>query len=600
MRIHDGRLVLINHKYPLVNYQPQLTELAFNNTCVKLDEEAAKQFKRLINDLGIGDRIVLVSGFRDYETQKKLYDDSLLENGREYTDSYVAFPAHSEHQAGLAIDIGDECAQAEEICPSFMNMEITHVFKKYAPFYGFIERYKSSKTELTKIAEEPWHYRYVGYPHSLIMNELDFCLEEYIAFLQEYTRDDPYHFSDEKAEYLIYSSGTAVCGEDIVLSGNNCNGYIATQSKPRSDFNKERSYREISLENLAYNVIELQKIMQPGCQFMAVVKADAYGHGAVEVAHALQAQGISQFAVATLEEAIELRKNLITGNILILGYVSPEACALAEIYNLLISIVSLEHGLECQKYARRLRAHLKINTGMNRYGLNDSSYADIKTIFNLSAISIEAIYSHFSCADTLEEREIAMTNQQVERFDRLSEKLEKSRLCFKRHLQASYGLLNYNNLCYDYVRIGAAMFGFSTNDSVPAITLNLKPVLSLYAQITEIRNIEAGESIGYSLQTIAGKPMRIAVVSIGYSDGISTLLSTSGYLLLHGCKRKVVGKLSMDSLFIDLENAEGVQVGDKVTLIGKGLSCEVFSKMNNKTTIEQLTSFSKRIKFVFE
>lgn len=237
-RIYSGDLILVNRHHPIhaevLNSKMNLVPF-LRQSEILLERRAAACLAQLIDAVHAQSHIALVSGYRSREEQTQLYNDSLRDNGKEFTEQYVAYPDCSEHQTGLAIDLGENRPGIDFICPSFPYSGIFADFRKKAADYGFIERYEQGKENLTGIAHEPWHFRYVGYPHARIMTECNFCLEEYIVFLKDYTRDRPLIYHGKK-EFEIYY--VAAEGEYTVvnlpyqgwyqISGNNIDGFIVT------------------------------------------------------------------------------------------------------------------------------------------------------------------------------------------------------------------------------------------------------------------------------------------------------------------------------------------------------------------------------------
>jgi D-alanyl-D-alanine dipeptidase/carboxypeptidase len=238
--IHYGHLILVNSDHP-VRLQVEQPSL---------EQECARQLTALLQACKAMDTIVVVSGYRSIEEQRHIYDKSLLENGIEFTSSYVARPGESEHQTGLAVDVGEILGNVDFIRPSFPDHGVCELFKQLAADYGFIQRYQDGKMNLTNIACEPWHYRYVGFPHSVIMKQMGLCLEEYIEFVKQFTYQRPYRYINNQSPttieiyYVPADEGTItipilnseLSSERYHWSGNNKDGFIVTVgSKQGSD-----------------------------------------------------------------------------------------------------------------------------------------------------------------------------------------------------------------------------------------------------------------------------------------------------------------------------------------------------------------------------
>lgn len=243
--VHQGRLLLINREHPFMSeYNPSklmpLTNgngVSLRDDGIQLEDECRKQLMSLIKDSCSGDSLIVVSGYRTKEEQQHIYEHSLKENGAEYTAKYVALPNHSEHQAGLAVDVGLRADEVDFIAPDFPDSGACGEFKRLAANYGFIQRYKEGKEALTHIACEPWHFRYVGFPHALIMESRQDCLEEYVEFLKRFTFSGTrLWLNQERFGVQIYyvPAGPGitripiVCCDRYQLSGNNKDGFIVT------------------------------------------------------------------------------------------------------------------------------------------------------------------------------------------------------------------------------------------------------------------------------------------------------------------------------------------------------------------------------------
>lgn len=237
-KIHTGNLALINAQYPLRD--TAVTDLAPADPSfpdILMRRNAANLLQLILDKISAKKAIVPVSGYRSFAEQKSIFDDSLKENGEEFTRKYVALPNHSEHQTGLAIDLGLNRSKIDFIRPGFPYKGICNEFRKAAPDYGFIQRYAKGKEEITGISHEPWHFRYVGYPHSKIIEENDFSLEEYILFIKSFREHNRYiyHGKDSTITEVYYvpaaNNETEISFPDssaFQISGNNIDGFIVT------------------------------------------------------------------------------------------------------------------------------------------------------------------------------------------------------------------------------------------------------------------------------------------------------------------------------------------------------------------------------------
>lgn len=362
--------------------------------------------------------------------------------------------------------------------------------------------------------------------------------------------------------------------------------------------NYKRVYRTINEKNLLHNINEINNFKNQSSEIMAVVKADAYGHGSVKISKILENNGVKIFAVATLEEAVELRKNKIKGEILILGYTNIEHINTLIKYNLIQTIVNYEYAeaISALNLKKSLKCHIKINTGMNRLGEEYYNITKIKKMYDMKSLNVLGIFSHLAVADSQKREDIDFTYKQIERFDACIKHLETLNIDVKKkHLQGSYGLINYPELEYDYIRMGIMLYGVKSDldDEVP---LNLKPVLSLCSRITQIRTINPGDCVSYGCDFVANKTMKVATVSIGYGDGLSRSLSNTNYEVMvnnHPCT--IIGRICMDQLMIDVSHISNVQREDEVIIFGEHNTVEVLAKHQNSITNEVLTSLTSRI-----
>lgn len=333
----------------------------------------------------------------------------------------------------------------------------------------------------------------------------------------------------------------------------------------------QRSWLEIDLHALKHNVNELTSLLDGKHQFMAVMKADGYGHGAVRLSQELNKMGIDHFAVATLSEAIELRKNHVKGDILILGYTDPSCAFVLKKYHFIQTIIDYEYALALEKENIDIQAHIAIDSGMHRLGNTKDDFMKIKTIYSLSHLHIQGIFSHLCVSDEHSYSSQQFTQYQIDNFFQIIELLKQAGINVgKVHIQSSYGLLNYPYLHCDYARIGISMYGvYSSLNDYSETDMSLLPVLSLKSKIILIRDVESNETIGYGRTFQTHQKRKIAVVPIGYADGMPRSLSNQGQVILHGQLVPIVGRICMDQLMIDVTDIEHVQTGDIVTVIGK-------------------------------
>lgn len=344
-------------------------------------------------------------------------------------------------------------------------------------------------------------------------------------------------------------------------------------------YQKGRAWIELNIANLAHNISQFKSILSPRCAIMPVVKANAYGHGAVIIAEALQDFGIKDFCVATVKEAVELREAGISGQLLILGYTSPKQITDLVRYDLTQTVIDYPYAKLLNDYGQAVSVHIGIDTGMHRLGERSENIEDICKIWEFEHLNITGVYSHLCVSDGVRDTERNLTLKQVAEFNSVINSLHRKGIRrFKTHIQGSYGVLNYPSLKFDYARLGIALYGVLSSPNETTVSdIKLKPVLSLKARIACVKQLHKGEAIGYGFTYKARKEMRIAVVAIGYADGIPRTLSNKGFVLINGKKAAIIGRICMDQLMVDVTGISGVSSGDEVIFIGKSGEREILA-----------------------
>lgn len=376
--------------------------------------------------------------------------------------------------------------------------------------------------------------------------------------------------------------------------------YIINLSKQENPDIFGRAWIEINLTNLIENVKELKAVLPSNCTLMAVVKANAYGHGDIRVARELNKTGVYSFAAATLAEAVDLRRSGIKGEILIFGYTHPQDFKYLVRYDLIQTVVDYEYAQTLNSYGRPVSVHIKIDTGMHRLGENYNNVSNLAAIFRLENLRIKGTFTHLSVSDSNAPEDISFTGTQIAHFYDTVQKLKD--LGFdpgRLHVQSSYGVLNYPELECDYARIGIALYGVlsSARDSVK-VKIPLKPVLSVKARIVMTKSIEKGDAVSYGRIYSASGDRKIATVTIGYADGIPRNLE-DGYVLVKGRKAPIVGRICMDQLMIDVTDIPETQPDDIVTIIGTegdaSIRAEEIASKSGTITNELLTRLGNRL-----
>lgn len=333
-----------------------------------------------------------------------------------------------------------------------------------------------------------------------------------------------------------------------------------------------RAWVQLDREALAYNVRQQESLLPPGCQLMPVLKANAYGHGDVMVARELNRLGIRAFCVATVQEGVTLRQQNVIGEILVLGYTHPTHFPLLSRYQLTQTVLDLSYAKLLENCGKDVTVHLKLDTGMHRLGQRVEEWEQLLPAFQYHHLKITGIFTHLAAPEVSSPKAREFTSAQGKAFYEAVSQLEKrGGFCGKVHLLASGGLLYSPGLGGDFARVGIALYGLlSTRRELETCPIPLKPVLSLKARVAQVKAVNPGETIGYGLECKAAGRQKIAVVSIGYGDGVPRLLSNRrGKVLLHGKEAPIVGLVCMDQLIVDVTDIPKTASGDMITLLGK-------------------------------
>ena len=369
-----------------------------------------------------------------------------------------------------------------------------------------------------------------------------------------------------------------------------------------------RCYAPVSLQAIGHNIGEVRKRLAPGVKLMAVIKADAYGHGACRVGKYLESQ-VDYFAVATLEEALELRESGITRPILILSYISPSQYPELVEHNITQTIDSPEQAdaLEAAAASAGVRAkiHIAVDTGMTRIGfqVTEEEADRVARIAQLSHLEMEGIFTHFSCADQEDKTYCGM---QLEKFERMCRYLEERKVKIPiRHICNSAGIMEFDGYRFDMVRSGIVTYGLYPSEEVQKDRLNLIPAMEWKAHVIHVKDVEAGVSVGYGATYTTSRPVtRIATVSVGYADGYPRALSGKGSVLIHGKRAPILGRVCMDQMMVDVTEIPDVKVEDVVTLVGRegnaSISMEEIADPAMRFNYEMVCSVGKRVPRIYD
>lgn len=333
----------------------------------------------------------------------------------------------------------------------------------------------------------------------------------------------------------------------------------------------KRTWCEIDLNTLEYNIHLIRCTAQK--DVMAIVKANAYGHGDKQVALTCQQCGIRRFGVSNLNEALMLRRFGITGEILILGYTAPEYADLLVKHRITQALISLEYGQALSAAANRpVKVHLKLDTGMSRVGFfaqDGVPIDELKATAALPNLEIEGVFSHFACSDSFVEADVRYANWQIKNFDRALNELQEAGISPSViHIQNSAGILNYSHPQSNCVRAGIILYGLHPSEDIPPVGTELKPILTMKTIVEQVKAIPAGTQISYGCTFTTDTDRTVATLAVGYADGYFRLLSNRADVLIHGKRCRVLGRVCMDQMIVDVTGVR-VQMGDEAVLIGR-------------------------------
>lgn len=364
-----------------------------------------------------------------------------------------------------------------------------------------------------------------------------------------------------------------------------------------------RTWAEIDLDNLAYNYGAIQRYVGPQTKLLGVVKADAYGHGAVPVARKLEQLGAAYLAISNEEEAAELREGGVKLPLLMLGYTPADQGERIIRLDMTQTVVNFETARAYDEAAARcgkkMKVHIKLDTGMGRLGFQcdeghfDESLRDILAVLELPHLDIEGVFTHFAVADEEAVEDVAFTRLQHERFVRMVDTVEaKSGFHFRlRHCCNAGGIASYPEWAGDMVRCGILLYG--TGDI--AEKMGLKPVMRLKTVVSSIKNFDAGMPVSYGRTYYTEGPCRIAVLPIGYADGLHRALSNKLVVRTPYGNARQVGRICMDMCMIDVTDQVDLKVEDEVEVYGEHMLCATAAKLCDTIPYELLCAVSKRV-----
>lgn len=360
---------------------------------------------------------------------------------------------------------------------------------------------------------------------------------------------------------------------------------------------------EINREKAIHNFMEVRRAVGNDRKICAVVKADSYGMGAVELSKMYVENGVDMLAVAVIGEALELREAIKEIDILVLGYTTEEFFDDAIENNITLTIYNYDHAAKLNEVAESLnkkaKIHIKVETGMNRLGfLPTEKNADLVAKINeMKNLDIMGAYTHFARAD---EKDKSAAREQARRFLNFMEMLEKRNVNIPiKHMANSAAIIDLPEYYLDMVRPGIILSGFYPSDEVNKNELIFKPCVTLKARLANVKELEAGEGIGYGhLYKTTGK-IKVGTIPLGYADGYSRLLSNKGYVVIKGTKCNILGKVCMDQFMVDVTKVDNPQIGDEVIVYGDGtdgaMTAEDVANMRGTISYEVLTNLGKRL-----
>ena len=378
-------------------------------------------------------------------------------------------------------------------------------------------------------------------------------------------------------------------------------------------------WAEIDLNAYAHNIKELRRITHPNARLMAVVKADGYGHGAVEVAREALQNGAEWLGVARIDEAIRLRQHSLTAPILIFGYTPPDLAKQLIEFDLTPTVYSYSTAeilsTNAQSIGKTIGVHIKVDSGMGRLGLlpdtlvskkapkdmKNEAVREIESISKLAGLAIEGIFTHFATADSAD---ISYAKKQLEIFLDFTHQMRRAGLeLFLKHAANSAALLQLPESHLDMVRPGIATYGLRPSEEMKKMQAVLKPAMALKSKIIHLKNVPAGFNVSYGITYQTQHPTTIATVPVGYADGYSRLLSSRGHMLVHGKKVPIVGRVCMDLTMLDVGTLSNVNLEDEVVIFGqqdnKSITADEIASRLNTINYEIVSTITARVPRVY-
>lgn len=365
---------------------------------------------------------------------------------------------------------------------------------------------------------------------------------------------------------------------------------------------------EVNVDNMVHNIQEVKRVIGPGTRICAVIKADGYKLGVVKAAEIYMANGADMLSVAMLDEALEIRKRFRNIDILVLGYTPVELFEPAIENDIILTIYDVNHGIRLNQVAKKLgevvKVHLKLETGMNRLGFLpiDESVMEIESLYQLTNLMIEGIFSHLARAD---ETDKTWSYKQKSIFDDFYKKLTDMGVIIPiRHLSNSAAIIDLPDFNYEMVRPGIMLTGLYPSDEVNKTNVNLKLAFKLKANLAFVKPIKMGDGVSYGHQFVADRDMTVGTLPIGYADGFTRMLSGKMVVSVKGISCKVLGRICMDQCVIDLSDVPDAAIGDEVILYGDGSentrTPDQVGKMLGTINYEIITMLDRRLPRIYQ
>ncbi|MDO9565847.1 MAG: alanine racemase [Candidatus Desulfaltia sp.] len=377
-------------------------------------------------------------------------------------------------------------------------------------------------------------------------------------------------------------------------------------------------WAEVDLEDIAHNVRELRRITSPDSRLMAVVKANAYGHGLIEVAGKALESGAQALGVARASEGIELRKAGFDAPILVFSYTPPNMARELVEFDLTQTVYSYKTAnalsAAASSFGKRIMVHLKVDTGMGRLGLLpdcfcasqssmgvDNAVHEVELIARLKNLEINGIYTHFASADSSDK---SYTKNQFTIFMNFIKQLKNAGMEFSvKHAANSAAVIDMPETHLDMVRTGISIYGLYTSDNVDKSRINLKPAMELKARIIHLKKVPAGFKVSYGITYETQKATTIATVPIGYADGFNRLLSSNGHMLVCGRKAPIIGRVCMDMTMLDVGDIPEVSLEDEVVIFGKqgdaSITVDEIASSINTINYEIVSAIADRVPRIY-